>query len=145
MCISYRVTKHLNLLRTTLVLGFPGGSVVKNPPAMEETRVRSPGWEDPPEKGMATPVFLPGKLHGQRSLVGYSPWSCKRVGHDWGIKQYNDYKKKTYIQVMLFKDSSCRKKLLEKFRSTYINTLKVKILIKYIRSMYEPLFYSRGK
>ena len=24
-----------------------------------------------------TPVFLPGKFHGQRSLAGYSPWSCK--------------------------------------------------------------------
>ena len=24
-----------------------------------------------------TPVLLPGKFHGQRSLVGYSPWGCK--------------------------------------------------------------------
>ena len=24
-----------------------------------------------------TPVFLPGESHGQRSLVGYSPWGCK--------------------------------------------------------------------
>ena len=29
-----------------------------------------------------TPVFLPGKSHGQRSLAGYSPWGCKRVGHN---------------------------------------------------------------
>ena len=28
------------------------------------------------------PVFLPGKSHGQRSLVGYSPWGHKRLGHD---------------------------------------------------------------
>ena len=28
------------------------------------------------------PVFLPGEFHGQRSLVGHSPWS-RRVGHDW--------------------------------------------------------------
>ena len=27
------------------------------------------------------PVFLPGKSHGQRSLMGYSPWVHKRVGH----------------------------------------------------------------
>ena len=27
------------------------------------------------------PVFLPGKSHGQRSLVGYSPWGFKRVRH----------------------------------------------------------------
>ena len=32
------------------------------------------GWEDPLEESVATiPVFLPGKSHGQRSLVGYSP------------------------------------------------------------------------
>ena len=30
-----------------------------------------------------TPVFLPGKSHGQRSLAGYSPWGCKRAGHNW--------------------------------------------------------------
>ena len=28
-----------------------------------------------------TPVSLPGESHGQRSLVGYSPWAC-RVGHN---------------------------------------------------------------
>ena len=33
-----------------------------------------------------TPVFLPGESHGQRSLVGYSPWGCKRVGHDWATE-----------------------------------------------------------
>ena len=27
-----------------------------------------------PGAGNATPVFLPGKFHEQRSLVGYSPW-----------------------------------------------------------------------
>ena len=28
---------------------------------------------------LPTPVFLPGKAHGPRSLVGYSPWSCKEL------------------------------------------------------------------
>ena len=28
-------------------------------------------------KWQPTPVFLPGKFHGQRSLVGCSPWGCK--------------------------------------------------------------------
>ena len=32
-------------------------------------------------KRQLTLVFLPGKFHGQRSLMGYSPWGC-RVGHD---------------------------------------------------------------
>ena len=35
-------------------LGFPGGSVVKNLPSKQETRVRSLGWKDPLEKEMAT-------------------------------------------------------------------------------------------
>ena len=34
--------------------GFPGGSVVKNLPAMPETQVQSLGQEEPLEKGMAT-------------------------------------------------------------------------------------------
>jgi len=49
--------------------------MAKNLPAMWETWVLSLGWEDPLEKEMATtPVFLPGKSHGRRSLVGCSPW-----------------------------------------------------------------------
>ena len=34
-------------------------------------------------KWQPTPVFLPGDSHGQRSLVCYSPWCCKRAGHNW--------------------------------------------------------------
>jgi len=30
-------------------------------------------------KWQPTLVFLPGKSHGQRSLVGYSPWGCKEL------------------------------------------------------------------
>ena len=30
-------------------------------------------------KWQTTPVFLPGKSHGQRSLVGYSPWGHKEL------------------------------------------------------------------
>ena len=33
---------------------FPGGSVVENSPAMQKTWVRSLGWEEPLEEGMAT-------------------------------------------------------------------------------------------
>ena len=52
--------------------------MVKNLPAVQETRVQSLSWEYPLEKIMATyPVFLPGKSHGERSLMGYSPWGCK--------------------------------------------------------------------
>ena len=34
-----------------------------------------------------SPLFLPGKSHGQRSLAGYSLWGRKRIRHDLGTKQ----------------------------------------------------------
>ena len=40
-------------------MGFPGDSVVKNPPAMQETQVQSLGWEDPLEKEMPTHSSIP--------------------------------------------------------------------------------------
>ena len=49
--------------------------------SMSETQVWSLGWEDPQRrKWQPTPVFLPGEFHGQRNLVGYSPWGCKESG-----------------------------------------------------------------
>jgi len=42
---------------------------VKNPPAMWETWVRKIPWR---REQLPTAVFLHGKLHGQRSLAGYS-------------------------------------------------------------------------
>ena len=44
--------------------------LVKNPPAMQKTRVPFLGGEDPLEKG--TPVFWPGEFLGL-----YCPWGCK--------------------------------------------------------------------
>ena len=53
----------------------------KNLPAMQKTWVQSLGWEDPLEKGMAThSSILAWKIHGQRSLVGYSPWGYREFG-----------------------------------------------------------------
>ena len=41
--------------------------------------IQSLGQEDPLEEEMQpTPVFVPGKSHGQRSLVGYSSKGCKQ-------------------------------------------------------------------
>ena len=61
---------HIVFIQASLV-----AQTVKNQPAMQETWAQPLSWEDPLEKGMATtPVFSPGKSHGQRSLVGYSPW-----------------------------------------------------------------------
>ena len=52
--------------------------MVKCLPAMRETWVQPLGQEDLLEKALApTPVLLPGKSHGRRSLVGYSPQGHK--------------------------------------------------------------------
>ena len=54
--------------------------LVKNLPAIQKTWVRSLGWGDPWRTAwQPTPVFLPGKSHRQRSLVGYSPWGHKEL------------------------------------------------------------------
>ena len=47
--------------------------MVKNPPAMQDTWVRSLGWEDPLEEGMAThSSIVAWRIPMDR--VGYSPW-----------------------------------------------------------------------
>ena len=61
-------------------VGFSIGSAVKNLPAMQETWVRFLGQEDPLEKEIVTDFsILAWRIHGQRSLVGYSPWGCKEL------------------------------------------------------------------
>ena len=64
-----------------LNLQVVAAQLIKNLPAMQETLVQLLGWEDPLEKGQVpTPVSLPGKFHGHRSLVGYMGW--QRVNQD---------------------------------------------------------------
>ena len=62
---------------------FPGGSVVKNPPTLQETQktlVKFLGQEDPLEKEMAThSSILAWQSYGQRSLAGYSPWGLFKI------------------------------------------------------------------
>ena len=61
--------------------GFLGGSVVKNPPAKQETQVQSLGQEDPLEKEMAThSSILAWEIPWTEESGSYSPWSCKREG-----------------------------------------------------------------
>ena len=63
-----------------IVLQYLVAQKVKCLLSMQETRVQSLGWEDPLEKEMQpTPVLLPRKFHGWRSLVGYRPWGCKEL------------------------------------------------------------------
>ena len=55
---------------------------VNNPPEMSVAWVQSLGWEDSLEKGLAYPLQYSvhrGKSHGDRSLLGYSPWSHREL------------------------------------------------------------------
>ena len=60
--------------------------------AMWETQVQSLDQEDPLENGMAThsSVFA-RRIHGQRSLAGYSPWGHKASDHDCGTKTFTAF------------------------------------------------------
>ena len=62
-------------------LGFPSGSTVKNPLAMQETGVRSLGWEDPLEKEIAIHSSIaykilwteePGRLPSMESQMNWT-------------------------------------------------------------------------
>ena len=59
--------------------GFPGGSARTESTCNEEDRGSIPGLGISPgdRERLPTPVLLPGAFHGQKSLVGYSPWGYK--------------------------------------------------------------------
>jgi len=68
-------------------LDFPSDSAVKNLSTRQGTQVpwvRKIPWR---RKWQPTPVFLPAKSHGERSLAGYSPWGHKIFGHNLSTKQ----------------------------------------------------------
>ena len=71
--------------------GFPDGSVVNNLPATAGDVSLIPGSRRCPGEGNGTPVFLPGKSHGQRSLAGLQSTGSKRGGHNRATKQQHDY------------------------------------------------------
>ena len=62
-------------------MGFLGAQMVKNPPAVRETWVRSPGWEDPLEEGMATH----STVLAWRILMNRGTWQAMvhRVAKSW--------------------------------------------------------------
>ena len=60
---------------------FPGGSVGKEPVynAGDLGSIPRSGRSPGEGNGNPTPVFLPGKSHGQRSQAFYSQWGCKEL------------------------------------------------------------------
>ena len=84
------------LMKDYEVFGFPGGSVVKNPPAMQETWVQSLDWKES-LGGHGNPFqFLPGESHGQRSLASVH----RAVKSRTQLKQFSIHVRR-YIYVIL--------------------------------------------
>ena len=48
-------------------------------------------------KWQSTQVFLPGKSHEPRSLVGCSPWGCERVGHSLATKYQSIHRLRVHL------------------------------------------------
>ena len=77
---------HARCTRVGNFKGFPGGSMVKNPPVMQatqETVVRSLGWEDPLEEGTAThSSILAWRIPGTEEPGGLQSMGSQRIRHD---------------------------------------------------------------
>ena len=75
------------LIPTKLLLGFPGGSAIKNLPAVQELQVKRVQSKIPwRRKWQPTPVFLPGKSM-DRGAWQATVHEFARVGHDLVTKQ----------------------------------------------------------
>ena len=81
------------LAKLRVASGFPGSSMVKNPPANIEDVGLIPGSGRLPwrRKWQPTPVFLLGKSHGQRNLVDYSSWGPPKIGLDLITKKQQKF------------------------------------------------------
>ena len=84
MNASTKLTVFWISLSLSDILGFPGDSDSKELACNAEDLGLVPGSRRFPwrREWLPTPVFLSGKLHGQRSLVDYSFMGSQRAGHD---------------------------------------------------------------
>ena len=87
--ISWTICRHHETLSLTLYRHVPGTRMFSNvvtvssPPrnlTLTKWCYLTYGWR---RQWHPTPGLLPGKSHGQRSLVGCSPWGSQRVRHNW--------------------------------------------------------------
>ena len=86
---------------------IPGGSVVKNCLPKQETQVWSLVWANPLKKEMSTIQYSCLGNPMDRSLVGYSIWGCKRVGHDLATEQQSHPPPETSNIMIDFLFSAC--------------------------------------
>ena len=96
-------------------MGFPDGTSGKESACQSRRHkrhefdrwVRRISWK---RKWQLTPVFLPGKSHGQKNLAGYNPWDCKES--DMTERKHTTHTHKgVYRQIRNIYFSPCRKKI----------------------------------
>ena len=109
---SHRVRHDWSDLAAAYVtLGFPSGSAVKNPPAIQEMWLRSLVQEDPLEEGMRTDSYiLAWRIPETEGPGGLQSIASQRVRNDWSdlahIRNINFYHLnhlKGYIQFRSIK------------------------------------------
>ena len=101
-CVNYAETLDFNSSFVKSERGFPGGSVVKNPPALQETQVLSLVGKMPWRRAwQPTPVFLPGESDGQKGLAGYSPQDL-RVRHNCSNLAYTCTQNQSIFKFIIF-------------------------------------------
>ena len=68
---------------------------------MQNTQAQSLDWENPLEKDLQlTPVFFPGKSHGQGSLIGLSPKGLKELDTTEWLSTHAHMQKNTCLELM---------------------------------------------
>ena len=84
--------------------GFPGGSAGKESACNAGDPGLIPGLGRSPGEGN-TPAFLPGEFHGQRSLMGYSPWGHKELDstEQFSLSQMTEDRSVCYTSTNNFK------------------------------------------
>ena len=106
------------------VQSFPGGSDDKEsarnvgkPGSFNPWGKKIPWWRE----GQPTPVFSPGKFHGQRSLAGYSPRGCKESDTTERLTF-------TFTFIVLYKDLWGKKKLVHIHAKAFLGIVLAEVV-----------------
>ena len=107
-------------------MDFPGGSDGKASAYNIGDLDSIPGvGKSPKREWLPTPLFLPGEFHGHRSLINYSPWSCKELEMTEQISLLQLLKNNDYISL---------------FCTIYSCCLSILYIVVYITKAHIPIF-----
>ena len=142
-CLEMKIDQHIAFLKEFLVqkfLGLPWWLNGKESACQCRRHGFNPWVGKIPwkRKWQPTWVFLPGKSHGQRSLVGYSPWGHKKVRHDLATKHQQT------IRLLINAISFSRGSSWPRSR-TWVSHIAGRFLTIWATREAQLLFYLSGK